>query len=576
MATTTVSASDGVGAIQTALDGSSSGDTVEVTGNGNYTWSSSLEVPNGVTLSVSNDVSVTVPASNNLTGYLTGSRTVYSLITCKDRTSASNVTIEGGEYDMSNFDVDAGLTGAWLHNASDSVINDVIMHGVGINHSRDYRAFGLALTRCTNSIIRDSEAHDSGYDNIAVRGGCQGCRVINSGGTNGSSGTIQTARWGYWGLNDPPQGTTFHKCWGRRIYCHDGIDTTWNGCQSTGKLQTLGTDNAQFRNSSDFEGTVLIYTYDSGTDYALIEAMEFVDAGQKDVAIKVAPNSGEPIGTVEVDSVWAERPIFVGFQNDHIDASADIGTVEVTNSTAIGAGANSSIVTQASDAPEADTLVFRECEFYNFDDGFTGSYDRVVVENCEFHGIADPFASLSANTLERNGNTFGDEAAPEQGSGPWDDVGTPGGGGGGAGPGQTTTRSILTYNLFTNVQNAVSGSSSAAFTFKKSRVGGTVSGEGVTVDSPGGDTVQVRQCTFEASGGDETPNVHVHGEPTSEGEVTKTWHFMPRPELAIRQSIDGEIVADAESGGFQSMTVTNNAFGEETPSDSSIGSQQFE
>lgn len=573
MATTTVSAGDGAAAIQTALDGSSSGDTVEVTGNGNYSWSTSLEVPNGVTLSVSNSVSVTVPSTNNLTGYTTGSRTVYSLITCKDRSSASNVTIQGGEYDMSNFDVNAGLTGVWLHNASDSIIEDIVMHGVGINHSRDYRAFGLALTRCTNSVIRNSEAHDSGYDNIAVRGGCQGCKVINSGGTNGSSGTIQTARWGHWGLTDYPTGTTFQQCWGRRIYDHDGVDTTWDSCQSEGRLQTLGTDNAKFLNSADFLGEVLVYTYDSGTDQALVEAMEFIDSDSE--AISVAPNQGKDIGTVEVTNCWAERPIFLSFLNDHIDSSTTVSEVTVTDSTIIGSGSASAITEYGSSSPSVNNLTFRNCKIYSFDTGFQGSYGTVTVENCEFHNIADPFSPLNANTLNRNGNTFGEEAAPGQQDGPWDEVAGPGGGGG-AGPGQTTTRSIITYNAFNNVQNAGSAGSSGSFTFKKSRIGASISGEGVTVESPGGDTVQVRQCTFESSGADEMSNVHVHGEPTSEGEVTKTWHFMPRPELAIRQSIDGEIVADAGSGGFQSMTVTNNSFGEEPPSDSSVGSQEFE
>lgn len=569
MATTTVSAGDGVSAIQSALNSSSSGDTVQVTGSGNYTWDATLEVPNGVTLSVSNDVSVTVPSSNNLTGYSPGSRTVYSLITCQDRSSASDVVIEGGEYDMSNFDVDAGLTGAWLHNASNSLISDVIMHGVGINHSRTYRAFGLALTRCTNSVIRDSEAHDSGYDNIAVRGGCQGCKVVRSGGTNGSSGTIQTARWGYWGLTDYPRNTTFEECWGRRIYDHDGVDTTWDACQTNDRLQTLGTNNAVFQNSAGLEGEVYIYTFDSGTNHALIQYMEFVDAGATDVAVRITPNSGSDIGTVEVQNVWAERPIFLGFESHHSDANANIDHVEVTDSVIIGAGSNSTIVTQASDSPPADTLVFRNCEFYNFDSGMTGDHGTVVVENCEFHNVSNPFSGLSGD-VQTSGNTTGSDDPPAAGEGPWRDIGS-----GGAGDGMTTTRSILTYNAIDEAVNAASGSGSSAFTFKKTAVGAAIAGEGVTIDSPGGNRVQVRQVTFRRTGG-QTPNVHVHGVPTEEGVVEKTWHYMSNESVAIRQSQDEEIIADAGRGGFQSMSVSQNAFGEQTPSDSSIGSQEFE
>lgn len=575
-----VDAADGPSAIQSALDSASAGETVQVTGSGEYTWSSSIEVPNGVTLSVSNDVSVTVPSSNNVTGYPTGSRQVYSLITCQDRSSASNVTIEGGSYDLSEMSqADGGYAGVWLHNASDSTIANVAVNGTGAI-DRDYRGFGIALTRCTNCEIRDSEAHNASYDNIAVRGGCQDCLVLRSGGTNGSSGTIQTARWGYWDLNSAPDNTEFRECWGRRIYCHDGSNTTWNGCQSTYRLQTLGTDNAHFLNSGSFEGTILIYTLDSDSEYALIESMEFVNAGEEDVAITVAPNSGQPIGTVEVDNVWAERPTFLSFENDHIDPSAGVGTVEVTNSVIIGAGSNASIIGYGSSSPTPSTVVFRNCEFYNFQNGFDGNFGSLVVENCEFHNVNNPFSAASAD-VQRSGNTFGEEAPPEAGDGDWVDTPTGGtgggtGAGGGVGDGMTATRSIITYNDIDSVTGAANASgSSSAFTFKKTRIGPLVSGEGVAVDG-GGDRVEVRQCTFEATDADETANVHIYGVPTEEGLVEQTWHFMDRPELAIRQSDNGEIIADAQSGGFESVTVQNNAFGEEAPSDTSIGSQQFE
>lgn len=147
----------------------------------------------------------------------------------------------------------------------------------------------------------------------------------------------------------------------------------------------------------------------------------------------------------------------------------------------------------------------------------------------------------------------------------------------GGGSGTTTTRSIITYNAFDADQNAVSATGDgASFTVKKSVVGPGMYGEGVTVEPPGGYQVNVDQCTFEAGGENEQENIHFRGIPGQGATVDRTWHTMGRAELAIRQSEDGEIIADAGRGGFDGVDVTEqNHFGESAPSDQAIGAQQF-
>lgn len=404
-----VDAADGPPAIQTALNGAAAGETVRVNGSGAYTWGESIEVPNGITLDVSNDVSVTVPSTHNLSTYspATGA-TVYSLITNADRTStAANVTIRGGTYDMSNMTETAvEYAGIWLHNCDTGLIDNVEMHGAGapIFGSADYRGFGIALTRCATSEIRDSSAFDSAYDDIAVRGGCTNCNVVRSGGSGGSSGTIQTAKWGNWGLTTAPSGTTFKECYGRRIYDHDGLNTTWEACSTGYRLQLLGTDGAVIQNSTGMNGYCLVYTYSSATDTCLIDNMTLQSSARQD-AIQIGTNGGYDIGTVTVQNSNATRNRLLNFNSYATNGLID--TVKFNNVTYTGEGTNATIVNQETGASQARVLRFDGCDFYSADTGITGTYDTVEVVNCTFHSLtqAEAFA-FTANTTTTSGNTF--------------------------------------------------------------------------------------------------------------------------------------------------------------------------
>lgn len=404
MATTSIAARDGPAAIQDILTDSNAGDTIEVTGSGSYTWPRDIRVPNNRTLHVADDVSVMVPRNHSLRPQRTGTRDVYSLISCADRVDPRNVTIRGGSYDMSAMREQAGYAGVWLHNARDSLIDDVTMTGGGyaIRDNRTYRGFGLALTNATQCKIRDSESYNSAYDDIAVRGACRDCDVVRSGGRGGTSGTIQTARWGHWGLRGYPQGTTFEDCWGRRIYCHDGRDTVWDGCASPYRLQTIGAENPVIKNSRDFEGYVLLYTYDSGSARSRIENMEFSGAGSNANAIEIGPN-GPNHGTVTIDRCTGERQRFVRFT--HYSRGGSIGEIRMTNSGFRGQGRNSAIVSPAANAPSPKILRLEDCVFVNFDSGITGRYDEVHVHNCAFHGVSGPPINVRANVVDTSNIT---------------------------------------------------------------------------------------------------------------------------------------------------------------------------
>lgn len=397
-----VDAEDGPAAIQSALDDANSGDVVQVNGDGDYTWTSEIAVPNHVTLNVSNDVSVTVPSNHNLSPYTLSGSNIYSIITNADRSNAENVTIRGGEYDLSEMTNSASYAGVWLHNASDSLINDVICRGAGQNVTgSSHRSFNLCITNCTDSVIRDSEGHDAGYDNIGVRGGNENCNIVRSGGTGGDSGTIQTARWGGWGLDSAPSGTTFEDCWGRRIYCHDGSDTVWDGCESDYRLQTIGTDNALIQNTEGFEGKVFLYTLNAGSSFSRVENMDFSPNSSQNTAIQIGVN-GSNHGTIEIDGISGSRERFVWFSD--YGSNADIDTVEITDTKFHGGDNNSSIISQESGAAEASMLRIEDCEFHDFDSGITGSYDSVRIHNCEFHNISGDPIDVDTDDVKMSGN----------------------------------------------------------------------------------------------------------------------------------------------------------------------------
>lgn len=404
--------SEGQSAIQTALDNASFGDTVMVLGSGAYEWTQSLEVPNGVTLDVSNDLSITVPSTHSLTAYSPGGATVYSLITNQDRSGdARNVTIRGGEFDLGNMTETAGYAGVWLHNATDSEIDDVICRGSGqaVYGSSSYRGFNLALTRCDNSTIRDSKGYDAGYDDIAVRGECTDCLVVNSGGAGGSSGTIQTARWGKWGLTGYPRRTTFERCWGRRIYDHDGIDTEWINCESNYRLQTIGTDNAIMRDSTGFEGYCLLYTYDSSSPYSEIRDMDFAMSGSANYAIRAGPN-GPDHGTIVIDGATGTRPEL--FRLGSYSGGGQVNEIVIRNTTFSGDG-TSPIVVQESGSDTPNMLRVEDCTFEDFDQGITGSYDSVRIRNCNFNNINGDPISVDSNDIETSG-IYIDERTPTE------------------------------------------------------------------------------------------------------------------------------------------------------------------
>lgn len=395
-----VLASEGAAAIQSALNSASNGDVVTVTGSGTFSWTESIEVPDNVALNVSDNVSVEVPSNHNLTAYSPNGATVYSLITNANRSSASNVTISGGEYDLSAMPETAEYAGIWLHNASDSEIDDVVCRGAGqaVFGSGTNRGFNLALTRCTRSIIRDSAGYDGGYDDIAVRGGCVDCSVIRSGGSGASSGTIQTARWGKWGLTGYPQGTTFDSCWGRRIYDHDGIDTEWINCTSNYRLQTIGTDNALIRDSTDFEGYVLLYTYDSGSPYSEVRNMDFQMNSVEDYAIRAGPN-GPSHGTIVLDGITGARPEL--FRLGSYSGGGNVETIIIRNCDFTGNGTRP-IVTRESGAASPDIIV-ENSTFTNFSEGITGTYDSVRVNNVTFNDIDGEPINVTSGDIQTSG-----------------------------------------------------------------------------------------------------------------------------------------------------------------------------
>lgn len=398
-----VHASEGAGNIQAALNNADADEVVHINGDGEYEWESEIVVPNHVTLDVSNEVSVSVPSDHNLTPYTLNGSEIYSLITNANRSTPENVTIRGGEYNFGEMTESADYAGVWLHNAEDSLIDNVIVRGAGapVYGSSTHRSFGVCLTACHDCAIRDSESYDSGYDDFGIRGGNTDCRIVRSGGSGGSSGTTQTAQWGGWGLNVAPSNTTFEDCSGPRIYCHGGSDTTWDNCQSDYRLQTIGTDNALLKNTEDYEGKILLYTLDSGSNFSRIENMSFSPDSSQTNAIQIGTN-GPNHGTIEIDNVSGERQRFIRFAAYPNGGSVD--TVEVTDCEFRSNGNDTAIISQEDDAPEADMLRVKDCVFHDFAGGITGSYDSVRVYDCEFHNVSGDPIDVDSDDVDESDN----------------------------------------------------------------------------------------------------------------------------------------------------------------------------
>lgn len=383
---------DGANAVQAAIDDAEvdGHDTVNVYGRGEVEWTTSLEVPNDMTLDVANTLSITVPSDHNLTAYDMDGADILSLITNKDRSSAKQVTIRGGAYDLSNVPERTNYAAIWLHECSNGLIDDVVCRGAGTPVYDDrggYRSFNLILTVCEESEIRDSEGHNAGYDNIGIRGGNDHCRVVRSGGTGGSSGTIQSARWGGWGLNDRPTNITYEDCWGRRIYDHGGKNITFDGCRNAYRIQTLGSDNVTVRNTQGYRGRVLLYTYQSDMNDLTVENMSFSADSDQDDAITVGLYDAD-LTNVAINNVEARRDVFLQFDS-YGQSGNSIDWAEITNCRqyATSGDSPSSFITQVDDRLVPDVLRVSDSVCHDADSGVDGAYGAVRVRNCAFRNV---------------------------------------------------------------------------------------------------------------------------------------------------------------------------------------------
>lgn len=414
-----VSASDGTSAIQGELDDASSGDRVLVTGSGEYDWDETVEVPNNTTLEFADGLEFVVPSNHDITGYVSSGSTIYSIITNADRSNAQNVTIRGGEFDMYNMDETAHFAGVWLHNANDSQIEEVVCSGAGYEsvygHS-DYRSYNICLTASDNCGVYDSEGHDSGYDDIGLRGANTNCEVVRCSGSGGSSGTIQDAPWGGWDIGSGAgENTLFEDCEGRRIYAHGTVEMEFDNCESHYRIQTLGARDVHIHGTQDFEGKVLLYTNSPDVSTALggtlVEEMTISPDSDQDIAFQIGTN-GPDSGDIEIRDVEVHgRPEFLWFES-YASNAGSIDDIHIHDCEIEGSGSSATIAAQASGIPTPSLLHFENCEFDGFDTGITGTYDTVIVEDCTFNDFASEDEAIDVTgDLETSDNIYADEQA---------------------------------------------------------------------------------------------------------------------------------------------------------------------
>lgn len=368
-------------------------------------WEESVTIPDHCTIEFSDHVQITIPEAHSLTAFDMVGDDVFAVITNENRESAEKVVIRGGELDFGNPTEETNYAGFWLHNANRSLLENAVCRNAGqavYGHGR-YRSYNHLITDCYETEIRQCEGYNSGYDDIGVRGNNDQCRIVNSGGAGGSSGTIQSAAWipaGY-GSNT---NITYKECWGERLYDHGGDQIVFDNCRTPYRIQTLGSGDVTVKNSQHFQGRVLLYSYGETLGSHRVENMSFDRDGHGEAGITIGLN-GADATTFVIDGVESQRPGLLDF--DPYDNGGSVELVKVLNSQhyAPTGASDSATISHRSSGIETSVLSVNNLTSMGAETGITGSYDTVRVAAEFINGPDNPVA-VSAADVETEIDTF--------------------------------------------------------------------------------------------------------------------------------------------------------------------------
>lgn len=407
MTTDYVPADDGAAEVQAALDESHEQDTVSVEASEQSTeqWRESVTVPDNRTLDLSG-IEIALPSNHNLSTERHGSRNVLYAVTNQNRQNATGVNIVGGDFDFSNVTDRTATAGVWLHRARDSTMRGVVSRSAGDRYG-SIRCFSITITASEDCQLVDCAGWDGGYDGIGIRGANNRIDLIRCTGS-GSSGAIQSAPWGAWNIGSGGgRNIRLIDCYGRRLYGHATRGLLFDGCESNYRLQNIGCPDTTFKNSTGFDGKVLIYTNSPlGNTDVTVENFEFA-AGRGDIAIQIGTNGPSMDGTIALRNVVSRgRDRLVWFRR--YGGSGSIGDITLDRVAARGTGSGSTIMSQERGVPIPDSLTIEDSMFVDFERGITGSYGTARVADCAFHGIRETPIDVSAQSVDTDRNTMTD------------------------------------------------------------------------------------------------------------------------------------------------------------------------
>lgn len=410
-----VDASEGPSAVQDALD-ESGVSTVYVYNPGTYSWGDTVEVPDNTTLEILSGITIEVPSEHSLSTYEVRGDTCQVPVTNKNRSDPEDVVIRGGVWDLDAVNDDTNTFGVWLHNGDGGcLIDSVEVHDVWPdNLTNDRRGFGIVLSDCDRSEIRDSEAHDSQYDDIRIMGDCRDCKVIRSGGTGGGSGTIQMATWMPAG-GGQPHDTRLVDCWGERIYEHGSDDhgpgrgTVFDGCEPENgdapRIQLLGdVRDITIKNSVLTKGHIRPVSQDSNM-LSQITISDCVFRTGPEIDQAEAPleraiwlqtqGGGSEIKNLTIENCHCEREGFVRY--DIRDSGDSIDYVDIQNcqhySPSEGSG---SFVSWEDEEENGGHLRVDSSKCVDAFQGISGEFEEVRIRHTEGQNLTNSLWEGSA------------------------------------------------------------------------------------------------------------------------------------------------------------------------------------
>ncbi|SEP14158.1 Right handed beta helix region [Halogranum amylolyticum] len=162
------------------------------------TWTETLRVPSNFVVEFQEGLVINVSSDHDMDTFRVGGAPWQAIVLNENpETGDTNVTVRGGEFDFSNIPNDGTNTnGVWLHNCTDSRMEDVYVHDVHLALDNGQNA--VTMSDCTDCEMVDCEGRRPGYDGIKLAGYNDNIIVENcwGGERTGSGGGVQVSSMG--------------------------------------------------------------------------------------------------------------------------------------------------------------------------------------------------------------------------------------------------------------------------------------------------------------------------------------------------------------------------------------------